>query len=668
MSDHKSDTKNLFEEFSPTSIEEWEKVLERDLNGANYKEKLKWQTLEGIDVQPFYRKEDLKSVAHYQKNVLPDTPADWKISEEIFAADPSKANQMAKEAVENGANAVRFTVRPTHDEGLLGPDIAGVQVHNLDDMSLLLDGIDPSKTEIIFDSGPGSAGILAMVRAYLETAGKNQQQYGSVFSFLYDPFTFMAGHGRLPIAGNELNSTLTQMSKTDGFKSLAADGSFYHNCGATIVQELGIALAIGSEYLARIPAELRQQASGKFWMQLAAGSLYFPEIAKFRAARLLWNRVLDGYEIEDRNPLNLHVKTSEWNKSAADPYNNMLRATTEAMSAAVGGADYITIQPFDAVYDEPNHFSRRIARNISHILEHESHIPKVANPSDGSYYIEKLTDQIAQNAWKFFQMIEKQGGFQKAIEAKIIQGEVARARKEKDEAIATRKLILTGVNNYPNSEEKIPDRLHKSIPVDSLKQSKNKPEVDPDKLIDDLSELFKNGIFLGDVVHSFINLQKQLYPALVTYRAAEVFEKMRLITQQYETKQGKKLTAQLVPVGNKKMRKARASFSQNYLECGGISVINLPGYETINDALSELKSSGAEIFVLCGSDDEYPELVPEFCSGLNKNSILILAGYPKNKIEEYSDMGIHLFIYSGSNMIQTLKEIQEKAGIVLSDK
>jgi len=235
---------------------------------------------------------------------------------------------------------------------------------------------------------------------------------------------------------------------------------------------------------------------------------------------------------------------------------------------------------------------------------------------------------------------------------------------------------LTGVNNYPNSEEKIPDRLHKSIPVDSLKQSKNKPEVDPDKLIDDLSELFKNGIFLGDVVnsfinlqkHSFINLQKQLYPALVTYRAAEVFEKMRLITQQYETKQGKKLTAQLVPVGNKKMRKARASFSQNYLECGGISVINLPGYETINDALSELKSSGAEIFVLCGSDDEYPELVPEFCSGLNKNSILILAGYPKNKIEEYSDMGIHLFIYSGSNMIQTLKEIQEKAGIVLSDK
>jgi len=283
MSGQKSDINDLFEEFSPNSIEEWEKVLKRDLNGADYKEKLNWKTFEGIEAQPFYRKEDLESVAHHQKKILPETPAAWKISEEIFAADPSKANQLAKEAVGSGADAIRFTIRPTHDEGMLGPDIAGIQVQNLDDLYKLMDGIDPGKTELIFDSGVGSVGILALVNAYLEDSDKNRHDYRSAISFLYDPFTFMAGHGRLPLPEKELNNAITQMAAADGYKSLAANGAFYHNCGATIVQELGIALAIGSEYLARIPAELRNQASGKYWMQLAAGSLFFPEIAKFRA-------------------------------------------------------------------------------------------------------------------------------------------------------------------------------------------------------------------------------------------------------------------------------------------------------------------------------------------------------------------------------------------------
>lgn len=654
MSDSEKNTSDLFSEFEPTSTEEWENVLTRDLKGADYKKKLKWESIEGIEVLPFYRKEDLKNLPHLADGVEIETPADWQFCEVIDRADPSDANKAAKQAVENGADSLWFTIQIDPDEGMLGGDISGTHVQNLDDLKTLLDGIDLEKAGVVFNSGAGSAGLLGLMKAYLRNSN------GELFSCLYDPFTYMAHHGRLPVPEDKMNSIIGQMVDENGFHTLGADGAFYHNCGATIIQELGIALSIGSEFLARVPDSKMEEAAKKFWMHLSAGSLYFPEIAKFRAARLLWTRILDAYGLDPTLPLTIHASTSLWNKAIADPHNNMLRSTTEATSAAVGGANRITVHPYDVHLDKTDEFSHRIARNVSHILDEEAHLSAVENPGDGSYYVEVLTDEIAKKAWEFFQLIEKQGGFQKALEGKIIQGEVGRSRKAKEQALATRELVMTGVNHYPDAEQDLPHDLYQSTPVDSLHQSDAEPEIDTEQILESLSNAFLEEATIGDVVNSFLTPQKQLYPALKPYRAAKPFEELRLKTQKIEKERGKKIEAQLVPIGNKKMRKARATFSQNYLECAGFSVENHPGFDSIKDAANETGFGDTDIYVLCGSDDEYPDMVPDFCSHFGENAILVLAGYPKDKIKEYEEAGIDFFIYSGSNILDTLGEIQEK--------
>lgn len=671
MAEKNTDKKNLFSEFEPVKTEEWEDLLTRDLKGADYKKKLRWESAEGIEALPFYRREELEKLPHIERGIKIHTPAEWQFCEVIDTADPKEANQLALQAIKGGADSLWLTIQITSDGGLLGGDIRGIHVQSLDDLKILLNGIDLNKTGIVFNSGVGSVGILALMKAYLQSTGETHPSdtpagesisplERGFISFLFDPFTYMAAHGRLPLPEDELNAIIWQLAAESDFKSLAVEGAFYHNCGATIIQEVGIALAIGSEFLARMPVEKREQAAKQIWMHLSAGSLYFPEIAKFRAVRLLWDRVLYGYGIKGRNELPIHASTSQWNKSVADPYNNMLRATTEATAAALGGADRITIHPFDAPFKQSNSMSRRIARNVSHILDEEVHLSAVENPADGAYYVEVLTDEIARKAWEFFRLIENQGGFQKALEAKIIQGEISRAKKAKDDALATRKLVLTGVNHYAEVGQELPESLFRSSPADSLQQSAQNTRINPFELIESLSKAFSEDAKFGDVSKSFLQPEKQLYPALKTYRAAVPFEELRLQTQKIAAERGKEITAQLVPIGNKKMRKARATFSQNYLECAGFKVNNHSGFDSVKDAAIEHKSKKADIFVLCGFDEEYPALVPEFCSVFGEGTTLILAGYPKDKIDEYKNAGIDEFIYSGSNMLETLRGILEK--------
>ncbi|NBC26507.1 MAG: hypothetical protein GVY08_06580 [Bacteroidetes bacterium] len=671
MTENSMNNRNLFREFKPATTEEWEEILTRDLKGADYKEKLKWESIEGIEALPFYRKEDLEKLPHIDPGVEIETPADWQFCEVIDRAKPSDANTLAKEAINAGADALWFTIRIAPDEGMLGGDISGTLVQNLDDLKTLLDGIDLQTTGILFDSSAGSPGVLGLMKSFLKSSEESSPQASStrshppfeggpgVISFLFDPFTYMAHHGRLPVSDDDLTSMIVQMADENRFQTLAADGAFYHNCGATIIQELGIALAIGSEFMARIPERTRESAAKQFWMHLSAGSLYFPEIAKFRAARLLWNRVLDGYGIDKREPLTLHASTSTWNKAIADPHTNMLRATTEATSAAVGGAGRITVHPYNAHFEQTDRFSHRIARNVSHILDEEAHLSAVENPGDGSYYIEVLTDEIARKAWKFFQLIETQGGFRKALEANIIQGEVGRSRKAKEEALATRKLALTGVNITPDAEQDLPQNLYRSMPTDSLRRSDAEPQIDSASLVNSLADALGKGATIGDLVESFLSPQKQRYPALKPYRAAEPFEMLRLQTQKIVRKRGNEISAQLVPIGNKKMRKARATFSQNYLECAGFKVNSHIGFDSVDEAAKVITPDQADIFVLCSSDTEYPDLVPGFCSAFGEKATILLAGNPKEHAGKFKDAGVDLFIYSGSNMLETLKEIRQ---------
>ncbi len=596
--------KNLFSEFSPTSLEQWKAVLEKDLKGKDYQSVLKWESIEGINVLPFYRKEDLEAVQHVKENSLPLPDRSWKICEEIFESDPKKANEEALRAVEGGATTIK--INSSNNE-------SGTRIQTQEDIEIFFSNLDLSKTELLFNSGMSSPELMAMVKHHAE---KNGSKIDAVFQF--DPFTYNVANGKHSLTEEKIDSSIHEMAVQTDYKSFFVDGAFYHNCGATIIQEVGISLAIASEYLARTPEKDRKQTSNRIFLNLSVGSLYFPEIAKLRAVRLLWKTLLSAYGIESEEPVTIHSTTSTWNKSVVDAHNNMLRVTTEAMSAVLGGTDLLIVHPYNRHYEKPDIFSKRIARNVNHILKEEAQFTKVSNPASGSYYVEMMTEQIAEKSWEFLQQIEKEGGFLKAIESKMIQNEINRSADAKREAVATRKITLTGTNNYPNSENRIPDHLFKEE---------------------------------EEAVDEFI---------LKPHRAAEPFEKIRIKTQRWNKRIGKVLTATLIPIGDKRMRKARASFSQNYLQCAGISVQNHSGFSSLQEAANEIDSE-SQILVLCGSDSDYEEFVEPFCKEFkNSGRLLILAGYPKQKIEAYKQAGIDLFIYNGSNMIDTLEEIQQK--------
>lgn len=644
---------NLFSEFEPVSRKQWEDQIEKDLKGADYKKKLKWDTLEGFSPYPFYRSDDLEDLELYQSDsVRANINSAWYRCEQISDTDPAKANTKLKESIKGGANAFQIKCDISYSDGAIGGNMIGTQLQTQRDFDQLVSNIDFSDYKLLFDSGMNTPALLAMLQ--------NSDTSIRDAAFFFDPFSYTAEHGREPLPAEKLNNIIKQLAEKNEYKTLCANGLFYHTSGVSIIQELGISLAIASEYLSRSEKENLTQTAKSILFRLSAGSLYFPEIAKSRAARIIWANLLDAYGIDSSLPLHIHAETSPQNQTLADPHNNTLRATTEAMSAVIGGVDSLLIQPYDSQFNSSNSFSSRIARNIHHIIDEEAHFGKVDDPAAGSYYVEQLTEEIAQKSWEFFQMIEKQGGFLNALKNGLIQSEIENSKNRKLQAYATGKRTLVGTNNYPNSDQKLPDPVISTDFTDALQTSDTSSSIDTAKLIDSLSENLKNNQHVGDLFKSYLEPQKVLYASLEPFRAGEIFESIRYQTAEYAEETGNTPRVQLVPIGNEKWRKLRASFASNMLGCAGFNIDSPIGFESVNKAIETLKSEESDIYVLCGADDEYPELIKPFCDKFNKKGVLVLAGNPRENESEYRKFGIDHFIYSGMDIPETLADIQNQ--------
>jgi len=661
--DHK-----LFTEFPAISKEEWEKVVAKDLKGADYKKKLRWQTGEDVEALPFYRKEDFD----YSPFPLSTQKNDWEIRERITEQDVGKANEMALQAIEGGATALEFTLNIRQTQGALGGDIHGTAVQNQDTFARLVDGIDLSKTTLHFRSGVVSPLVLAML--HNECENKDIDSSAIKGSLLYDPYAFVISNGQLPKEEAAFVDEAHQMiafseEHLPNIKCLGVNARPYHNAGGTIVQELGYALATGSEYLATLSKSgLNTDAiASAIHFNFSIGSNYFLEIAKFRAARKCWRSILDAYEVDDHHRAYLHGSSSAWNKTMYDPYVNMLRTTTEGMSAAIAGCDSITLHPFDKPFGQPDDFSRRIARNTQIVLKEEAYFDKVADPSAGSYYIEKLTDKIAEAAWKCFQEVEKQGGILKAIRGGYVQSAIEESRKERDQAIATRGRIFVGINQYPNVNDESTHNQQSTQPTASLKKTDNSAYIDSAKLMGSLKKALKNGCSLGDLVPALFDLKKYDVRPIRPYRGPQAFEALRQATENHSSTP-KVLT---LPLGNKKMRKARSAFAVNFFGCAGYEVEDPIGFEAVDEAVKNIKKQKPDIVVLCSSDEEYEKLVPPLCDKIDQlaeKPIVVLAGDPKQHIEEYRATGIDEFIHSKSNVLEILQNFQQKLGIINNDE
>jgi methylmalonyl-CoA mutase len=372
-------------------------------------------------------------------------------------------------------------------------------------------------------------------------------------------------------------------------------------------------------------------------LSYGVGQYYLLEIAGLRALRMLWSNLSSAYGDTASAP-DIHAVTGLFNKTVYDPYVNMLRTTTEAMSAAIGGCSSMTVLPYNVCIGEADSFASRIARNTQLVLKDEAKFDRFVDPAKGSYFIEKATDLIAKEAWTLFKKIESEGGIFEALKKGDIQKDLAELKKKRLSNFSMRKESLVGTNFVPNYSEK-------SVCFEKRQETVQKPDIFGCVLYGS-----------GGVKTEKINL----------YRLSEEFEKLRKATEKFGEKSGRNVSAFLATLGNLTMRKARASFAMGYLGAGGFEIIDNNGFADASEAASAALNSKAEIIVICSSDDEYPAVAPEIASKVkagNPKAVIVLAGYPKEIVEDLRKTGVDEFIHLKSDSLETIRNIHAKLGI-----
>ena len=606
----------LFGQFPPISTAEWKDKVIADLKGADFDKKLVWRTNEGFNVQPMYRAEDIVGLKTtdslpgeypYVRGTKCDN--EWLIRQDIFVENPQEANRKALDLLNKGITSLGFQI--------------GRDQITPESLASLLNGINAEKVELNFISCIKNASKIGEeLSSYFKTQGIDLQKVKGSIGF--DPFKRILKHGRdFPKYADMAEQVINSVSELPGYRVLMADAFMLNNAGSYITQELGFALAWGNEWLSVLTDKglSVDKVANRIKFNFGISSNYFMEMAKFRAARMLWAQIVSAYKpnCDCASKIEMHAQTSRFNMTIYDAHVNLLRSQTETMSAALAGVNSITVTPFDITYKQPDEFSERIARNQQLLLKEESRFNKIVDPAGGSYYIETLTASIAEEAWKLFLEVEDAGGFYAALRSGFVQNTVNAAAESRRTAIARRKEILLGTNQYPNIHETALDKI-----------------------------VAETGHSCGCHHHEECTPEM---PALHTVRGASDFEALRLATE----KSGKRPKVFMLTIGNLAMRLARSQFSGNFFGCAGYEIIDNLGFDTVQAGVEAAIKAKADIVVLCSSDEEYATLAPEAYKLLEGKAIFVVAGAPES-MEDLKAQGITRFINVRSNVLETLKE------------
>ncbi|MFI3265191.1 MAG: methylmalonyl-CoA mutase family protein [Rikenellaceae bacterium] len=606
----KTNQERLFAEFPEVSTSTWEEVINKDLKGADYARKLVWRTAEGFNVRPYYRAEDLAGI-EFLGSKAGEFPFvrgigkknKWRVHQTVTVNCVNEASAEAQEILKKGVDSVGFCLS------------AALTAEELD---TLLTGIDLTQTEVVFNgkSLAKTANLLLDKLDGMEIDKKHVR-----VSFGIDPIVKDLSLGGAYCCGGDgkecfdvVAALIARSSEYKHMKIFTVNAHNFGNSGATIVEELSFALAAGHDYLVKftemgLPIDV---VARKIRFSLSVSANYFMEIAKIRAARLLWSNIVMAYAPSKTCPckMYIHAVTSKWNQTAYDPYVNMLRGTTEAMSAAIAGVQSLEVLPFNTSFEAPDAFSKRIARNAELLLKHESHFDQVIDPAGGSYYIENLTKSIATEAWAKFNAVEEKGGYVAAFNSGYVVETVKASAAAKDKNIATRREILLGANQYPNFTE----------------------------------------VAAADMCSCAVIRECSEENRLTPYRGAMGFESMRLGVD----RSGKEPQAFMLTCGNLSMARARSQFACNFFACAGIKVVDNTYFASVEEGAEAALAAGAEIVVICSSDDDYATLAPKAKELLGDKAILVVAGAPACT-PELEAQGINNFISVKSNVLETLK-------------
>ena len=609
----------LFSEFPELTKQEWKNKIIKDLKGRKY-ESLIQNTEYGSSFEPFYQKEDISKIP-FIDNAPGEFPFlrsnnqdnNWLVRQDIIVNDTVEANKNATSIIKTGVNSICFVLNDRH-------------ISDISDLTILLDGIDITNIEVSFKNQDNILILQELFILYLKLNSIDAKNIKGNFN--YNPFGDLLTTGSFTFEEDEILEKFkgfidTNIERLSGYGAINIGANIFKDSGATIIQEIAFALSQAVEYIDRYAngdinkiKNLLQRMEFTF----ATSSDYFIEIAKYRSVRLLWANIVKEYGIDDAEIQKIKVNSvsAYWNKTVYDAHVNMLRVTTETMAAALGGCKSISVMPFDASYTTPNNFSYRIAKNTQIILKEESYFDKIVDPAGGSYYIEKLTEDIITKSWELFLDIENTGGFFENIKNSRIQDSIEASANEKYMAIAQGKISILGTNKYPNQEEK----------------SLSKINFDYENTFDKEDAEF-------NILHR--------------HRGAEAFEKLRFTTE----KADKAPKVFLYNTGNVVMSKARAMFASNFFACAGFEIVESELSLTIEKGLAEIQKNKADIVVVCSSDNEYADIVPELKNKLDSDIKIVVAGYPKELIDKFKEIGVTDFVHVKSNILETLSKFQE---------
>ncbi|MEQ8786875.1 MAG: methylmalonyl-CoA mutase family protein [Pirellulaceae bacterium] len=695
----------LADDFPPVTYEAWRELVEADLKGASFEQKLVTHTYEGIDIQPVYTRRDAladdetHSLPGFRPFVRGASPlgavlTGWDLRQEYAHPDLTVVNQSILADLEGGVTSLLLRLDRAARGGR-DPDQAavadmagddGLMAYTVADLETALTGVHLNMVGVALEAGGAFVPAAAALTALWRRRGVSADEARGAFNA--DPLAALARDGELPLSTDAALSQLADLARFTAVHfphvtAVGVDTSPYHHAGATAAQDLAFGMATGVQYLrAMIEAGMSiDDAASQFTFRISLGTHHFLAISKLRAARRLWSRVVGASGgSASAGAMRIHARTSRRVLTQRDPYVNMLRNTVGVFAAGIGGAETITSVPFDMPVGLPSDFSRRIARNTLLILQEESHLHRVVDPAGGSWFLDRTTQQLADAAWKIFQQIERQGGMLSVLESGWAAEQIDSAFAPRAKDIARRKEGITGVSEFPNVAEEpvvhppvdptvLRGEAARRIAAATAKTPALASLTSQSDMTASAVKAAEDGATLGRIAAALgFHDQRTAVAPLEVHSFAEPFEVLRDASDAYQAEHGRRPRVFLVNMGPVAHYTARATYSKNFFEAGGFEVVSGDGFRDADAAVAALRDSGASTAVICSSDKLYADIVPDVAPKLKAAGakVVVLAGHPGENEKAWRASGVDRFIFIKCDVLATLRDMLREEGVAVS--
>jgi len=673
---------SLFDVFEKTGAAEWREAAQRALKGSSPEEVLGASTWEGIAILPIYHREDRERFAPGAgKSAAVEAPeaSRWEIVSELALPEPSEFNGELVRSLDRGLEVPEVV--------LGGGGGAGLRVESLDDLRRAFQGVAGKARGYRFSGNTGPA-FLAVFAAWMEREEIDRANVRG--SLGLDPLGRLASTGRLrgsvAEAFDELAACVAHCSKRfPGFRAASVSSLPYHNAGAGSVDELGFALASGLQVI----RELCKRGVGvddafaQLSFGLGVGPDFFMEIAKFRAARVLWRKIAVELGADEQGAgMNLHARTGCYNKTKRQAHVNLVRTTTEALSALIGGVDSLCVGPFDEVVGAPGKFSRRLATSLPMVLRHECGLD-VPDPARGSYFIESLTEQVASGAWEVFREIESVGGFLDALLSGRVEERVRQIDALRRESLEKRQYCLVGVNRYchedhgggkggealgPNSESEMTGNVQRGVSDSGERMSPGSEAIE--ERIAASVEAARNGTPVRELdARIFDGVPGGACPKLAPLRTnfwAEAYENLDVAVDAYERRTGNRPRMLLLGMGRPREHFRQLGFARDFFAAGGFRIEEQPLEGSPDDLAANIEHRVPQVVVICGVPEICADRAPSVAKvlkNLDSAPIVLVATSREVHEELAAKADFDGFVHAGSRHLEMLRHVLEAVGV-----